>query len=422
MLSDKQVAWLQYVSVALLMGWLVVKGVIPGWNTPHSDFGNYYVSARLVAERIPTDSLYNDAWFHQQMLARGVNTPGKFSPFPPATGWIMLPLSGIEPLAAQRVFMIINLLFVALCAYAFRLITEWRYLPSLLVVLAAGAGLVNNIAFGQLYLIMVTCLLIAIVWIEQGRPLAAGILLGLFAVIKYFPVVLIGGYFLLALITSHPHRKQYHLTVVYSLLTIAVLTVAQFVLFGSHVMSAYLFSAFIPHLSSDLSGQGMFSPLFQSWDSLARNLFVYDAHLNPQPFLNWPAGRTVVKMSAVIFTVIPAGLIMYSHSRSLPVRQLCVYLSLPAMGLLVVLPASATYHFILLLIPLALVIRDRGLTTIAWVNIALYCSIGFIQYELFFLLAQKAGIIFAYPRLWLMVLMFGLMVWSYTRESKRVVV
>jgi hypothetical protein len=236
MRPDKLTTGLRYIILTLLVGWLVMKGIVPGWTNLHSDFGNYYVSARLISEGANIDSLYNDQWFHHQMVNYGVNTPGKFSPFPPITGWLMLPLAGLEPLMAQRASVLVNLLFIVLCAYGWSRITGWRYLPSVILVLAGGSSLVNNVAFGQVYLVMVTCMLFAVILIEKDRLLPAGILIGTFTAIKYFPIVVIGGLFLLALVSDQPERRRYHLAVVYSMLTLTVLVIVQFLYFGTNIM------------------------------------------------------------------------------------------------------------------------------------------------------------------------------------------
>ena len=421
MLSDKQITGLQYLALAVLGMWLFYKGVVPGWTTVHSDFGNYYVSARLVAGGANLDSLYNDEWFHQQMIGMGVNTPGKFSPFPPITAWMLIPYSGFEPLDAQRLFVVVNLVFVLMCAYAWRKVSGWKRLPSLLMVLAGGASLINNVAFGQMYLVMVTCLLTSLVLIERDRPLPASILLGGFAVIKYFPIVIIAGFFLLALISPQPERRRYHLTVIYSSLTVIVLIVAQLLFFGTGIMKDYVVAALLPHLSSELSGQGMYSYLFQSWDSLGRNLFVYDVASNPDPVVDWPAGRTLLKMFVTIIVLATSIIIMYVHWRSSSSRRFIVFLTMPALALLVILPASATYHFILLLFPLALLLRDGALSArAATLVVVLYSAIGFIPYGLAFRMADAAGLLFAFPRLLIVSLLFFFVAWALSGKSTKV--
>lgn len=64
-------------------------------------------------------------------------------------------------------------------------------------------------------------------------------------------------------------------------------------------------------------------------------------------------------------------------------------------------PASATYHFILLAVPVSLLISSRVLgQRISFTVIALYGLIGFIPYRFFFHLGSS-WLPLAYPRLWL---------------------
>jgi len=148
MLSPNQLRQVQILAFVLLVAWLIIRGIVPAWNEPHSDFSNYYVSARLVLTHADLDSLYNNEWFHEQIVKEGVNTPGKFAPFPPITSWIMLPLAWLSPMQAQRTFLIFNVAFVFVCAYSWKKITGWTILQSILMVLAAGTGLTANLAFG----------------------------------------------------------------------------------------------------------------------------------------------------------------------------------------------------------------------------------------------------------------------------------
>lgn len=418
MLSDKQVRGLQYLALAFLVIWLVMKGIVPGWTRLHSDFGNYYVSAKLISTGAGLDSLYNNEWFHQQMIRHGVDTGGKFSPFPPITSWVLVPLSGLEPLTAQRVTVVINLILVMLCALVWSKIAGWKLLPSALTVLGGGASLTNNIAFGQWYLAMVVCLMIAVLLIERDRLLAAGMLIGIFTSIKYFPIVIIAGLFFLTLISRDDERRRYHLTTVYSLLTLIVLVVVQRLYFGPVIMRDYFFSAFLPHLSSELSGQGMYSYLFQSWDSLGRNIFIYDSAENPNPVVDWAAGKLFLKLLVAVVVLTTTILVLYVSARTQR-HRFNVYVSMPALAMLVILPASATYHFILLLLPLVLLVRDNTVTaTTKAILIGCYCSIGFIPYALAFKLSETAGLAFAYPRLWLVCLIFAVTTWALVRQPK----
>ena len=84
---------------------------------------------------------------------------------------------------------------------------------------------------------------------------------------------------------------------------------------------------------------------------------------------------------------------------------------------LVVLPASATYHFILLLFPLALLLRNEILTQKSrTILVVLYCAIGFIPYGIAFRVAETAGVLFAFPRLLSVFLLFIVASWVLSRK------
>src|SRR5689334_11987915 len=114
--SHKMVVFAGWSIGTILVIWLLIRGVQPGLTTLHSDFSNYYVSARLVAKGSNLDSLYHNEWFQNEMVKAGATAQGKFAPFPPLTAWFMLPISWLSPLSAQRVFVFINLIFLLICA------------------------------------------------------------------------------------------------------------------------------------------------------------------------------------------------------------------------------------------------------------------------------------------------------------------
>jgi hypothetical protein len=415
MLSPERIRFSGWSAGVALIAWLLIRGIMPGWNIPHSDFNNYYVSARLVVSDSDLDSLYNNEWFHEQMIKEGIKTPGKFAPFPPATAWLMLPLSGFAPLNAQRIFVFINVVFLFACARGWQEITGWKIGPSLLIVLAGGASITNNIAFGQVYLLMTAFLLWSVVWMRKQRPQLSGIVLGIFTAIKYFPAAPIGGLAVAALMGMNGDRDKTWRIVAWSIGTIALLIAAQLVFFGAGVMSDYFITAFLPHLSSELKGQGMYSFPFQSWDSLARNLFVFDLVANPHPWIDWAPGRTILKILVVTIVGTATLLAMY-RTRKMSCRTE-IYMAITSMATLAVLPASATYHFALLLLPLSLLIGNQALPRRTMlIAIGIYITIGFIPYGWFAGAADYAGLILAYPRLWLITFLFAIVAVALIRK------
>ncbi len=398
-----------------------MKGIAPAWNKVHSDFANYYVSAKLVVDGNPLDKLYDNEWFQHKIMEYGIGTLGKFSPFPPVTCWIMLPLTFVDTLTAQRIFMFINLIFILIGIVLIKKITAWEPIHCAILILGGGFSVVNNIAFGQIYWVMTVFMLFFLMLVKKGYPILAGFIIGIFISLKYFPIVFVAG-FLLARLTerrlnpiSFTSFFSTDVTVaISSLITLLIIIYAEFSFFGSFVMNQFIHSAFLPHLDGRLTGQGLYSFQFQSWDNLFRNMFVRSEEFNPFPLIDWAVGRTVLKTVVMLIVTGLMFFVLY-HYKDAEVRvRRAVCLAVPTLTALVILPASATYHFALLIIPLAIIIGEHLVERkFIAICIALYGMIGFIPYGLAFQLGRSWGLLFAYPRLWLVstlyiVIIFGL--------------
>lgn len=401
--------------LSFFIGLLIIKGIIPAWQSVHSDFANYYVSASLIADGVSLESIYDNEWFQNRIYSYGIDTPGKFSPFPPLTAWVMLPLTPFEPLTAQRLFTIINLFFVALGVVILKKITNLTLTQCTIILVGCGLGIINNIAFGQIYLIMMVFMLISIHLINGKFYFTAGIVLGYFTALKYFPIVIVGSLFLVGISEQKKSGLRFkeilsssNLQVVLSsILTLAVLWIAQYFYFGSKVLTDFLQSAFIPHLDGILAGQGLYSFHFQSWDNLFRNLLIYDKEFNLHPAFNSPQGRIIFKVVITLFISFLLFVNLYRYRFAPLAERWIVYVSMPMMAALVLLPASATYHFILLVPPVALLSSKSLLTKrTIYFMLAIYGLIGLIPYGLAFTLGRTWGLFFAYPRLWLMTILF----------------
>ncbi|MEK6756674.1 MAG: hypothetical protein AABZ02_11035, partial [Bacteroidota bacterium] len=96
-----------------------------------------------------------------------------------------------------------------------------------------------------------------------------------------------------------------------------------------------------------------FSATYQSWNSLLRSVFVQDDVFNANPLIAWTPGFDYVR--ALIFIGLTVVL-LWSLRRG---RESETTISLQIAGLfsfaLLVAPATATYHVLLLSIPMAMV-------------------------------------------------------------------
>jgi len=139
-----------------------------------------------------------------------------------------------------------------------------------------------------------------------------------------------------------------------------------------------------------------------------RNIFVYDRSFNTDPLVDWSTGYIVVKIiiySLIIgWTLFTISLIQKLKSEKI----LPINLAFFGITAMVLLPASATYHTLFLIFPVAIFLSQFKKSS--FMTISCYAAIGFIPLNYFYQF-DKGGIqiIFAYPRLWLLSMMFVVM-------------
>lgn len=382
------------------MAFVVVRGLVPGFSTVYTDFPNYYVGGKIALERTNVHRLYDDAWFQEQMKSHGINVQGKFSPFPPPTALLFMPLALLEPMTAQRVMTALNLLLLFSSVRLLTNIMDGRFLGSALIVFVSGIGLANCFRFGQVYVALSFAVIAGYHLFTQKRPLIAGIVLGFFIPVKYFPAIFL---------VPFAFRKEWRVIFGAGISFLSLVLVSILVL-GWDVHQQFMVSVLGQHLQANLTLQDPFAYNFQSFDSLFRRLFVQDATLNPRPFIDAPMLHQGLKYLAVAaFSLLTLRELLLlrgsAGDQALPLGiVLCGILGL------LISPAGATYHFVLLWLPVALLFlffESREMGKEKWFLVILYASIGFIPYSLFGRF-DGSGLqsVLAYPRLFLMMLLF----------------
>lgn len=396
---------LQNLCLLVLTLFLLYRGVIPAFTVVDTDFPNYYTASRLFIEGRDLKKIYDDSWFQNEILRYGMNQAGKFSPFPPVTVFVMIPFSFLTPLNALRAWTLLNCgILAALISLLSHLTGKpWRW--SALLILASGHALVNNFRFGQVYLFLTFFLLAAYShWVKE-RQIQSGALLGIAAAFKYFPVIFI-PYFIV--------RREWKLVAAEVGSIIAVLLMG-FATLGTDIHTEFFSAVLGNHLSGNI--QNPFSATFQSWNSLFRRLFVVDPVFNPSPVLNlpWAFPAALAITYAVVVFLLLKGI---RKSRLLADEQAPpVQFSLIILAGLMLLPVSATYHFLLLVIPVGILLSQAGPRWSRWERaiVVMFTLIGFIPYG-FVTGLDSHGLLslLAYPRL---LLMTGLFVIAAFRPS-----
>ncbi len=398
-----------------LVGLVAVRGIVPAMSTVDSDFPNYLTAAKIVADGGSADRLYDAVWFQEQMRRYRIGNPeaGEFVPFPPPTALLLVPVAGLAPLNALRVVTCVSLLGVLASIVILTRILPWTAAESAVFVLLSGFAVLNTLRLGQPYaLVSLSCILGYYAYVK-GRPWLAGMCFGLFVPIKYFPVILL-VYF------AFCRQWRVLLGGAAVILTVGLLSVA---VLGWKVHEEFL-AVLGNHLLAKLNLQDPFTASYQSFDSLYRRLFIFDAVSNARPWLAIPrlADICLLATKASILLIAAATLVKLGRGGFGEVAA-------PAIGILGILtlllaPATATYHFVLLWLPVALLIqyfidfRARGY---AYFILGAYALIGFFPYRWSRIFEGDGGLtMLAYPRLFLLLAMFTCcvyFVWQRTESS-----
>jgi hypothetical protein len=151
-------------------------------------------------------------------------------------------------------------------------------------------------------------------------------------------------------------------------------------------------------------------------------LFMKDSVLNPGAIWDSPALYVILK--AAILTA-GGGVTLWISIRLLKngtQTAADILLALAGVAALLFAPGTATYHFVLLWLPLALVVQQPADHT--WLRpllILMYAAIGWIPYSWFRTLGEGGGIwvVLDYPRLFLLTLLFGGLAVQAVRVSSR---
>jgi hypothetical protein len=412
-----QTSWKQLVALLLLIALaivFVVRGVVPALTRVDSDFPSYFTAAKIVADGGSADRLYDVPWFQEQMRFYHIGKPesGKFSPFPPPTALLLLPLTNLTPLNALRVVTAGSVLCLLLSASVLARILCWGFLETLAFMLLSGYAVWNSLRLGQPYVAVSGSCILGYYARLRGAPVLAGLCFGLFVPIKYFPVVIL-IYFACC--------REWKI-VLGGAVTVLVVFAVSIAMLGWKVHEIFLSSVLGNHLLSHLTMQDPFAVSFQSFDTLFRRLFLFDAALNPHPWIASARLQIVAVLVAktALLSIAVATLVKIARRGDISNKAA---LSVGILGILTLLvaPATATYHFTLLWLPVGLLVSHfyREHARYAYWMLGLYALIGFFPYWTAYRFDGRGGVtVLAYPRLYLLVTMFVLCV-SFVWRPRR---
>ena len=181
----------EWIVAAMLAGVFALWSFVPAWRTLRTDFPNYYLAASLHQRGIPLDRVYEWRWFqrqkdHLQIDQRLVG----FAPHPPMCALPLLPLANLPPLMAKRVWLVMNLGFLALSLWLLRRTTDLPWRQLWLLALLCVLPLHQNFLFGQYYVLILLLLCFAYFTALRSHKFASGALLAGAAWLQNIPCFL----------------------------------------------------------------------------------------------------------------------------------------------------------------------------------------------------------------------------------------
>jgi hypothetical protein len=399
LLFKRPAALLLFVALTLV---LAARGIVPALSKVDTDFPNYFTAAKIVADGGNTDRLYDNGWFQDQMRRYqiGKASEGEFKPFPPPTALLLVPLTRLKPLDALRVVTGVSVLCLICSIILLAKILSWSLVDSTVFVLLSGYAVLGALRLGQPYILVSSSCIVGYYARLKSRPSLAGMCFGLFTPIKYFPIVIL-VYF--------AFRKEWKV-VLGGAAAILVVTAVSVGILGWKIHEDFLSSVLGNHLIAKLDLQDPFTASYQSFDSLFRRLFIYDATLNPHPLYALP------RLQGIAVLVTKASLLLAAIATLVKLtRRGGDSATGPSIGILGVVtlllaPATATYHFVLLWLPVGLLINyliRQGARVRAYFILGTYALIGFFPYRYTIPFEGRGGLtVLAYPRLFLLLAMF----------------
>jgi hypothetical protein len=347
----------------------------------------------------------------------GKASEGEFKPFPPPTALLLLPLARLQPLDALRVLTGVSILCLICSIILLAKILSWSLVDSTVLVLLSGYAVLGALRLGQPYILVSLSCILGYYARLKSRPLLAGICFGLFTPIKYLPVVFL-VYF--------AFRKEWKV-VLGGAAAILMVTAVSVGILGWKIHEDFLSSVLGNHLIAKLDMQNPFTVSYQSFDSLFRRLFIYDPTLNPQaPF-------ALPRLQGIALLITKASILLAAIGTLVKLaRRGGDGATGPSIGLLGVVtlllaPATATYHFVLLWLPVGLLIDyfvRQGALVRAYFILGIYALIGFFPYKYTIPFEGRGGLtVLAYPRLFLLLAMFVACVhfiWTQPETARKV--
>lgn len=335
------------VAALLTLIWFVYDTAIPAWNGPSSDFPNYFTAARLARAREPLRLYYDWTWFQKRIDEAGFERQlGGYVPQTPVAMLPYLPLARMSPLAARRVWVVLNCFFLAAALWMLSGITGLRIAELSLVAAAGYPTLRSNFVLGQYYVFLLALLTAGVWLVLRKREFTGGLLWGATLALKLYG----GPLMVFALV-----KRRWRL--VGGMVVAGAVGLAGAVLWFGWRDVEYFGTAVLPRA---LSGEIIdpYHPANGAVTALLRRTFVREADLNPSPLVESPFAFAFLRS---FFTI--AALALPAVAGAAITRRTVAWWMI---AILAISPNLVSYSYLLGLLPSVLLMSEMPRRQWVW--------------------------------------------------------
>jgi Glycosyltransferase family 87/WD40-like Beta Propeller Repeat len=327
---------LERAVLCLAVLYLFVHTVPSAWRTLNTDFPNYYTSARLAHEGYDMSRMYEWPWIEREKDHRAVDIRViGLLPITPFSTLVMWPLTGLAPLTAKHIWILLNLMFLIPIGWMLRWMTGLSY-QRVALVLALCFPLHRNLSYGQFYVFLLLLIVAACQAYLRGFRALAGVLVAVAAACKIFPVVFIVFFI---------RRRDWRALSWSAVAGLAAATVS-IAVYGWNVHRTYLHEI----LPWTLHGEGMPPYVVSaSISGVLHRLFLFEPQWNPHPWHSSPLCYALLLPASQMLVMAPAILLIRTEDNSR--RRMLLEWSGLLTASLAVSTVPASYNFVLMALP-----------------------------------------------------------------------
>ena len=387
--------------IAAFLAIHLARFVNDGFQRPVHGFVSHYTASKLVAQGEEAARFYDDDWFKAHVVEYEPTVADPYGANLPTMSLLMLPLTVFDYQRARVVWTGVSLVLLVvtlvILMWQLHLTAHWMAVYCCYVLLYQP--LYENLLHGQMYVLALALLTVSWCGFRSAKGWPTGGALGTLlatktAALMVWPLLLM-------------HRRWQALT--WGGGTILAVVGLSLPWLGVNAWTAYW------EVAVRLPSEAFLSvTAYQTQLSFFRHLFIYDEQWNPSPLFNSPlAGMMLPWIGAAILLGVSAAVAFIRRNPDLLFAAF-VLLSL------VLSPVSLDYHYVIALIPIALLLSHWQHRMVSWEGLALITGAILIAADFPYRsasLADAAWAFFAYPKLYGALLLWGLALVSCVQSS-----